>query len=154
MILSEDPSALKKFRRSAGAVQRTFETPLKNLPAFVSTILNAAGPIQSARVTLDQVVFEPTNLRRMLGHNGLLARSKREISITAGGREEIETLLRSTLGDSIDFCFVPQPHAFSSYADHDEFTTFYANKLGNLNRVTEAPLARGFKKQADYARQL
>ena len=153
MILSEDPGALKKFRKSAGVFQQTFETPLKNLPAFVSTILNAAGPMQSAKITLDQVVFDPTNLLEMFARYGLPARYEREISISAEGREEIETLLCSTLADWIDFCFIPQPHSFSIYADHDEFATFYAQRRGNLSRITEPLPAAGFKLVADYTRE-
>jgi hypothetical protein len=34
------------------------------------------------------------------------------------------------------------------YADHDEYTTFYANTRSNLNRVVEALVAQGCGVQA------
>jgi len=41
MKLSENPDALTKFRRTAWKFQQTFQTPLKNLQPFVSTIVKA-----------------------------------------------------------------------------------------------------------------
>lgn len=153
MILSDNSGALKKFRKNAGIFQQTFETPLKDLSAFVSTILDACETLRSASVTLDQVVFEPTNLRAMLERYARPPRYEHGVMITAEGRVEVNALLCSTLADWIDFLFVPQPRSFFIYADHDEFTTFYAHKRGNLNRVTAPLLAAGFKLEADYERE-
>jgi hypothetical protein len=63
-------------------------------------------------------------------------------------------LLEAALSDWIDFIFVPTPKPFVIYADHDEFTTFYANTKSNLNPVVEALSARGFKRVQDYERDL
>ena len=76
------------------------------------------------------------------------------MSVTAVGRQEVEELLHTTFADWFDFLFVPTPKPFVIYADHDEYTTFYANTRSNLNRVVEALSAQGFESVADYRRQL
>lgn len=91
----------------------------------------------------------------MLERYALAPRYDRGVTITAEGRAEVSALLCSTLADWIDFLFVPQPHSFSIYANHDEFATFYAHKRANLNLVTgPLLLAAGFKLEADYERKL
>ena len=74
--------------------------------------------------------------------------------MTAVGRQEIEELLHATLSDWVDFLFVPAPKTFVIYADHDEYTTFYANSRSNLNRVTESLLTQGFEEVSGYQRRL
>jgi len=154
MILFANPSALEKFRSVAWEFQYTFETPLKTLPAFVSTIVGAGGAWKSANVTLELVVFEPQKLIALLKKSSILPRYERGVTLTAEGREEIEALLCAVLGDWIDFIFVPTPESFVIYADHDEFTTFYAHTRSDLNRVTDALLHHGFKPEPDYERHL
>lgn len=61
-------------------------------------------------------------------------------------------MLEAALGDWVDFVFVPVPKPFVIYADHDEYTTFYANTKSNLNRVAQALIAAGFEKVLDYER--
>ncbi len=46
------------------------------------------------------------------------------------------------------------PKTFVIYADHDEYTTFYANSRSNLNRVTESLLTQGFEEVSGYQRRL
>ncbi len=75
MLLSENLSALAEFRRTAWEFQQTFETPLKNLPAFVSTIVGAGEQWRAASVTLELVVFEPQNLIALLSDNAARSHS-------------------------------------------------------------------------------
>ena len=154
MKMVENPAALKKFRRTAWKFQQTFETPLKDLKRFVNTIAQAAGPWRSASLTIELVVFDPTHLIDLLNANSIPPRYQRGDSITAVGQEEIEVLLAATLGDWVDFIFVPEPKSFAIYADHDEFTTFYSHTRSNLNRVTQALLSKGFQEVQGYERQL
>ena len=74
--------------------------------------------------------------------------------MVATGPQEIEDLLHAALSDWLDFLFVPAPRPFVIYADHDEYTTFYANTRSNLNRVAEPLLARGFEEVSGYQRRL
>ena len=154
MLLSENLSALAEFRRTAWEFQQTFETPLKNLPAFVSTIVGAGEQWRTASATLELVVFEPQDLIALFSNNSIPPHFEPGVTVTADGREEIEALLCALLGDWIDFVFIPEPETFAIYADHDEFTTFYAHTRSNLNRVTEALLKMGFRQVLDYERQL
>jgi hypothetical protein len=154
MTLSENPAALKKFRRTPWNYQQTFQTPLKNLTAFVSTIVNSAKPWKAGCLTIEQAVFEPGNLMALLAENSIPSRYERGVSLTAQGQEEIEALLRAVLGDCIDFIFVPEPKSFAIYADHDEYTTFYAQTRSNLNRVVKPLSDRGFQIVRDYEREL
>jgi len=154
MELNENPGALKRFRRTVWKFQQTFETQLRNLPEFVSTILAACESLRSARVTLELVVFEPTTLIALLERYSLSPQYEPGVSVTAAGKEEIEALLCPVLADWIDFIFVPDPNSFSIYADHDEFATFYAHKRSNLNRITESLIGNSFRPVADYKREL
>ena len=125
MKLIENPAALKEFRRTAWKFQQTFETPLKDLKLFVSTIAQAGGLWRSANLTTELVVFDPTQLIDLLNANSIPPRYQRGVSIIAAGQEETEALLEAALGDWVDFIFVPEPKSFAIYADHNEFTTFF-----------------------------
>jgi hypothetical protein len=74
--------------------------------------------------------------------------------VTAVGAQEMQELLHTAFTDWFDFLFVPTPKPFVIYADHDEYTTFYANTRSNLNRVVEALVAQGFEEVAEYRRPL
>jgi len=154
MTLSENPGALKKFRRTPWKFQQTFQTPLKNLQAFVLTIVTSGEPLKSGCLTIEQVVFDPERLVALLTSNAIPPRYKRGVPLTATGQGEIEALLCAVLGDSIDFIFVPEPKSFAIYTDHDEYTTFYSHTRSNLNRVTEASQSKGFQEVPGYERQL
>jgi len=153
MKLIENPAALRRFRRTAWRFQQTFETPLKDLKRFVSTVGQAAGPWRSASLTIELVVFDPTHLIDLLNANSITPRCQRGVSIIAAEQEEIEALLEAALGDWVDFSFVPEPK-FAIYADHDEFTTFFAQNRSNLNRVVQALSGQGFKLEKEYQREL
>ena len=154
MTLSETHGALKRFREIPRRFQQTFRTPLNNLLPFVSGILEAHELPQTASVTIDQVVFEPEHLIALLARNSLQARLGLDSCLTATGQQEIEALLHAVFSDWVDFAFVPTPDPFVIYADHDEYTTFYANKKSNLNRLVETLSERGFERIKDYERRL
>jgi hypothetical protein len=63
MEVSDTPSVLKQFRRTPWKFQRTFKTPLKNLQPFVATIVSAGQSFKTARITIDQAIFEPKHWR-------------------------------------------------------------------------------------------
>jgi hypothetical protein len=154
MNISEAPGALKKFRRTAWKCQQTFLTPMNDLRHFVAAIVSANQQMKSGCVTIDQAVFEPTNLVNLLTSHSMPPRYERGIALTAAGQQEIETLLHAIFRDWIDFIFVPEPKSFAIYADHDEYTTFFAQTRSNLNQVVKALVDEGFKLVPDYERRL
>ena len=153
MQLSETPSAVKQIRKTPWKFQQTFKTPLKNLRPFVAAILSTASP-ETACITIEQVVFEPKHWIDLLTRHSLIPCYAKGVSVTAVGRPEVEELLHTAFIDWFDFFFVPTPKPFVIYADHDEYTTFYANTRSNLNRVVEALAVQGFEEIAEYRRQL
>jgi len=154
MMLSETPGALKNFRRTPWKFQQTFQTPLKNLQRFVATIVSPSHNFTAGCLTIEQVVFEPKHLISLLTDYSISPRYGHDLSLTAVGQEEVEALLQAALSDWVDFIFIPQPKPFVIYADHDEYTTFYAHTCSNLNRVAEALSGQGFKTISGYERQL
>jgi len=118
------------------------------LEPFVATITSARDQIQGGTVTIDSVVFEPENLNALLTSRSLPPSLQRESSIEVAGHQEAGALLQAALSDSVDFWFIPTPKPFVIYADHDEYTTFFANSKSNLNSVTEPLLRQGFQKVA------
>lgn len=153
MNLSQTPSALKQIRKTPWKFQQTFKTPLKTLRPFVAAILSTASP-ESACVTIEQAVFEPIHWIDLLTRYSLPPHYGKGVSVTAVGQQEVEELLHTAFTDWFDFLFVPTPNPFVIYADHDEYTTFYANTSSNLNRVVEALSKQGFEDVAGYTRQL
>jgi hypothetical protein len=153
MTLSEAAGAVKQFRRKAWKFQQTFETPLQNLGRFAKTIVSNRG-FRGGCLTLDQVVFEPKNLISLLTNHSITSECRRGTSLSAISQEEVVSLLEAALGDWVDFIFIPEPKPFVIFADHDEYTTFFANTRSNLNRVVTNLSAQGFKMIRDYERQL
>jgi hypothetical protein len=153
MTLSENPGTLKRFCRTQWRFQQTFCTPLKNLRPFVATIVSAIDSLESGCATLDQVVFESKNLIALMKRHSLPVSHGRETAVTATGSPEVEELLEAILGDWVDFLFVPTPKPFVIYADHDEYTTFYANTKSNLHLVVEPLLSKGFEAVKEYERR-
>jgi hypothetical protein len=154
MTLSQNKGGLKRFRRTPWRFQQTFHTPLKNLRLFVANIVSGHEPLQTGSVTIDQVVFEPKNLLALLARHSLPPEYGHEWCLTTAGQQGIGELLEAALGDWVDFIFVPTPKPFVIYADHDEYTTFYANTKSNLNGVVQRLAAEGFQSVADYERNL
>jgi len=123
------------------------------LELFVATITSARDQIQGGTVTIDSVVFEPENLNALLTSRSLPPSLQRESSIEVVGHQEAGALLQAALSDSVDFWFIPTPKPFVIYADHDEYTTFFAASKSNLNGVVEPLLKQGFE-AVDYERNL
>jgi hypothetical protein len=153
MKVSETPSGLKQIRKASWKFQQTFKTPLNNLQPFVASILSTASP-EIACVTIEQTVFEPKRWMDLLTRYSLPPRYGKGVSVTAVGPQEVQELLYTAFTDWFDFVFVPTPKPFVIYADHDEYTTFFANVRSNLNRVVGALVVQGFEQVAEYKRQL
>ena len=154
MMAAENPGSLVRFRSARWHFQRTFQTPLQNLQSFVGAILSAHEQVHGGFVTVDQVVFEPKHLMAMLAKRSLPAQIGHGWSLTIAGQHDVEAVLAAALSDWIDFLFVPTPELFVMYADHDEYTTFYASTRSNLDRVVAALSAMGFTEVPGYERQL
>ena len=153
MTLSETSGTLKRLRKVPWRFQQTFQTPLRNLQPFIATIVSAREQIKGATLTIDSVVFEPENLNALLSSRFLPPSLQRESSIEVSDHEEVAPLLQAALSDSVDFWFVPTPKPFVLYADHDEYTTFFAASKSNLNGVVE-PLRKAGFKTVDFERNL
>ena len=153
MTLSETPGAVKKFRKQAWRFQQTFATPLQNLSAFVKTIVSSQE-FQGGCLTIDQAVFEPGKLICLLGKYSIPPQCGHGTSITAESQAEVAELLEAALGEWLDFIFTPLPKTIVIFADHDEYTTFFANTRSNLNRVVTALSSKGFREIQDYERRL
>jgi hypothetical protein len=153
MNLSETPNAFKKLRNTPWKFQHTFKTPLKSLHPFVAAIISAASP-ETVCVTIEQAVFEPKHWIDLLARHSLTPRYAKGVSVTAFGPREVEELLQAAFTDWLDFVVVPTPKPFIVYADHDEYTTFYANTRSNLNRVVTTMSVKGFEQIFGYTRHL
>jgi hypothetical protein len=144
MIRFGAPGSLERIRKIPSKYKQSFFTPLHDLEQFVSTIMSAHAPIEKGYITIDRIVFEPKSLKDLLVQHSVTDETGVYVSLEAIGQEEIGALLRSALADWIDFVFVPTPTLFVMYTDHEEFTTFYANKKGALNRIVHALSDKGF----------
>jgi hypothetical protein len=157
MRITEAPGASQALRRklgrSQGYFQATFRTPLRQLPLFTSTVLAAHTHPEAGSVTLEQVVFTPKNLEALLRNNDLPLTYGRDTTITASGARESEGLLEAAWGDWLDFYFVPVPSPFHLFADHDEYTTFFAATKGHLAKIVTALSIAGFSSVDGYQRE-
>jgi hypothetical protein len=153
MTLSETPGAVKQFRKKGWRFQQTFLTPVQNLRPFVTTIVSA-HELQGGCLTIDQAIFEPRRLITLLGKHSIPPQHRHGTSITANTQAELAALLEAAFADPLDFVFTPAPKPFVIFADHDEYTTFFANTRSNLNSVVTALSAQGFKEIRDYERRL
>ena len=145
MTLYEDAANLNQFRQNPWKFQQTFETPLQDLNNFVEAILSAGQKITGGCLTIDLWVFEPSNLINLLRRHSIAPQYKHGLTVAATGTEEVAALLQACLGDWLDFIFVPVPDELVIYADHDEFTTFFANEQASLTRVVDAMASRGYR---------
>lgn len=150
---SDATEALVKFCGDPWRFQQTFETPLGNLQPFVKVIVSASELAQAASLTIDEVVFEPEGLIKLLKSYSIPPKLERGFSLTASGQLEVEELLRVVLSEWIDFLFIPESQSFAVYADHDEFTTVYAHTRANLNQIAGALRNQGFKVVENYERR-
>src|SRR5262249_41441496 len=149
MKLSDAPTTLKQLRKTPWKFQQTFKTPLEKLEPFVAAIVSLGLP-KTASVTIQQAVFEPKHWINLLTHHSLPAKYGKGMGLIATGESEIQELLRAAFSDPVDFIFVPSPKRFVIYADHDEFTTFYANTTSQTNRIAEGLSTLGVKRVPEY----
>lgn len=150
--LSHNPGSLAKFSRKAWKFQLTVRTPLTNLEPFVAEIILALVPIKRGIIVIDGYVFEPKSLWKLLSAHPQSMNLTHDWSIESIATHSIKELLLATFQDWIDFAFIPTPQPFVIYADHDEYTTFYAMTKSNLNRVVKPLLAQGFTQVKDFER--
>jgi hypothetical protein len=146
--------AIKKVVRTRWRFQQTFNTPLKLLPQFAASILESLQHSGSGTIIIDSVVFPSTNLDRLLARAEIAHHVCSGTSIDAESAAELTALLIAAFGDWLDFALVPSPRPFVLYADHDEYTTFFANTRSNLNKVVTALNAKGFSSVKDYIRKV
>lgn len=157
MKLSETSDEIEQFRKKPFGHQRTFKTPLKDLPRFVATFLSPFK-LQSGVATIGLVVFEPKNLLALLARHSLSPESVpakyfMHVTIAATAQEEVAPLLEAALGDRVDFTFVPSPLRFAIFADHDEYTTFFSNQEVDLSVLASTLLDNGFTEISGYTRE-
>lgn len=145
---------LKKFQETPGRFQRTFHTPLKTLPSFVTAILSAFDEVHSGTLTIDEVVFQPTALEALLSRNGLPVDLPCDTSIIAENDAEIESLLVAAFSEWVDFLFVSLPESFVLYADHDEYATFFAASQSKLSALEAMLTKHGFTAIENYTRNV
>jgi hypothetical protein len=149
-----DSSGASKLRRTvADFDQRTFQTPLNDLPTFVDLLLAGKPEIAAATVTIEQVVFTPERLERFLTDYELPL-DYRDRAIVSESHQESKGLLEAALSGWVDFYFVPTPRRFILYADHDEYATLFAARRGTLSAIAGSLTAAGFKEVPDYVRKL
>lgn len=138
--------------KSAGPFQRTFVTPRQQLPVFADVLLRLLS-VESGYVFVDTVVFTPDHVDGVLAAHGLAVTNYVGSTIAAQGLGECRALLAAALGDDIDFFFVPDPRRFLLYADHDEYTTLFAHKKGQLAQLSEALIGEGVKEVPGFTRE-
>src|SRR5262245_4969639 len=137
-MIETSPGSLKALRRrAASSFQRTFATPLKQLPAFVGAILDDQASIRGASAFVESVVFEPKHLENLLRAHGLARSHGAKWAIAAEGPQETAALLEALLADWLDFYFAPEPKHILLYADHDEYATLFSSKKGPLSRAAD-----------------
>lgn len=129
-------------------------TPLKELAGFTAAIVGSIPDVASATVVIDQVVFPAKTLDALLGTVQLSSPLPRDASITAETAEEVQPLLIAAFSDWVDFLFTPSPKPFVVYADHDRYTTLFANSRSHLNSVATALVDDGFKAVENYTRKV
>lgn len=152
--LLHTPGAFKRFSKKAWTFQRTFQTPLTTLEPFVNAILSGFAPTMKGTIAIDGYVFDPKTLWKFLSALPHSRNLTHDWSIEAIDRESTKNLLIATFQDWIDFVFIPTPQPFTFYADHDEYTTFYAMTKSNLNRAVQPLLTQGFIEVTDFKRAL
>lgn len=150
---SVNPALLKKFRRTPWGFQQTFKTPLNRLDEFVSAIDVAVEGFNAGRLLVAEATFPSKHLIKLLVFESVGLAVNQGLAIDAPTGEDAKALLKAALADWLDFAFIPRPKTFVIFADHDEFTTFFAASQSNLNKVVAPLLATGFE-AAKFRREL
>jgi hypothetical protein len=156
MEFSGDINALKKLRKASWKFQQSFRTPapIENLGSFVTTIVFATPSPGIGSFTLGDAVIFADHLKVFFARHCLEQRFKSGMTVRIATRGELEGLLVAAFSDAVDFLFAPEKKPFVFYADHDQFTTFFAQTRSSLNRIVEPLVHNGFHRLPDYQRQL
>src|SRR3954447_21221945 len=111
MRISLNPGTIKKFGRTAWRYQRTYQMPAgKNVARFASAIIEALDEARGGNLTIDNLVFEPENLRTLIDTND--AHFEHDVTIEVEGRDALIQVLEAAMKDIGDFLFVPRPKRF------------------------------------------
>ena len=149
--LEEPAEEVKQFRANPWQSQQTFKTPLKNLNKFVATLLDPFA-LEAASLSTDEIVFEPDRLLQLMASNSIHTESPWKFNLRASGPQSIAEFLEATLACWIDFAFVSTPELFAIYADHDEYTTFYAPTEATVKDLASVLEQAGFERVDGYRR--
>ena len=88
-----------------------------------------------------------------MSKNMLSEKLQRDTTLAVVDPDKVKELLHAALSDWLDFAFVPIVKLFVIYADHDQYTTFYANTKSNLERIRLSLLAKRFEEVRNYERK-
>lgn len=106
-VRGESGGELRRLKRTAWSHQRTFVTPLNDLPRFVGKLLGGIDGLRAATAHIELVVFEPKALQSLVGE------AERAVadgdSIRTEGAAGASDLLGACLACWVDFWFVPEP---------------------------------------------
>ena len=149
--LSNSAEEVERFRANPWEFQKTFRTPLEDLNRFVATALTPFPP-EAASLTTYEIVFHPETLLQLMASNSIPVENPWKITLRAEGHKSIAELLEAALGCWIDFAFVPTTESFAIYADHDEYTTFYALTEATIKKLATALKQAGFEPVEEYER--
>ena len=149
--LSRSQGRVYHFKKAPLAFQQTFKTTLQDLPRFVATILSPFR-VDSASITIDQIVFDPTTLLHFLATYDICRESLVTAEITATGEEVVKSLLVAAFSDWVDFLFTPSTNRFALYADHDERTTAFAASQTDLELIKTSMTRAGYRSFDNYRR--
>ncbi len=150
-VLSEEPKQIEHFRLDPWQFQATFTTPLKSLNRFVEIILGTF-PMERGVVSTDLVVFEPTEIIKLLADASIDIENPWKFILGADGHKSVSRMLEAMLGDWVDFLFVASPQGLALYADHDEYSTFYTRDQDSLLLVITRLERAGFRSVSKYRR--
>jgi hypothetical protein len=131
----------------------TLKTPHKDLARFVSTVL-APFEFHQVSVSTYEIVFEPKSTLKLLSDSLLSLEDKWRFNLEAERRDDIAHLLEALLSDWIDFAFVLSPPAFSIFADHDEYITFYSIDERTIGQIAINLHTNGYQLIENYKRPL
>jgi hypothetical protein len=118
--------------------------------SICAEIISALVSIKRGIIVIDGYVFEPKSLRKLLSAHPQFMNLTHDWSIESIAIQSMKELLLATFQHWIDFAFIPTPQPFAIYADHDEYTTFYAMTKSNLNQVVKPLLAQGITQVKDF----
>ena len=143
---------VKKARKRLRGRQITFQTPLKELNNFVSSIRQFGFESYIGTAYIEQYVIEPKTTNSILMEFSKEAVVTSNTCIKTESSSETDQVLAALLSDWIDFIFLFDDSKFGIYADHDEYCTFYSRKSMELSNLKIHMSSSGFKHVPGYER--